>query len=384
MVAPTSQKADARPISFLLSDSRTNTTVSVPLTVRPEDLTRVEPALQTTIPTFGGAFVDDFGPGVTRIQIAGTTGWRGGADGDGLAQFTRLHQTVWTQWHQARQDALDAGQSVDGVKLIFSDALDDMVCVVAPASFTLKRNRSRPLLIMYDIALTVLSQDLDQPNPDDLDFTAASDPGASNALASGTDSLLDSSARIDALAPQVAGPTGFTSALGAYAGQATSLFRGVAAALNPASGVVDPTTAALIGLAGRVAVGGRNALFSYGALAGLDAITGLPVAQMAAAFENAACVLKNALTGRLYYPDYSGLYGASSCSSTVGGSPLSPLAGVNPFEVLTPVTTPPASLNAPGRGALEILTSSDPVLAPTPVGDLTSYLNSVGSGLVAT
>ena len=64
MTAPTSQKAGVRPISFVLVDGNAGTTVSISLSIRPEDLTRTEPTTATAQRTLGGAWVDNFGPGM--------------------------------------------------------------------------------------------------------------------------------------------------------------------------------------------------------------------------------------------------------------------------------------------------------------------------------
>src|SRR5258707_14379592 len=140
-MAPRSQKADKRPISFLLSDGITGQKIGISLAIRPEDLTRPEPSRMSATQTFGGAWVDNFGPGLGTLQISGHTGWREQPGiGDGEAAFILLHDGVYTAWHAKRAAAVKAGQSPDLVQLIYADVLDDICCVVAPLSFTLKRN----------------------------------------------------------------------------------------------------------------------------------------------------------------------------------------------------------------------------------------------------
>ena len=69
-------------------------------------------------------------------------------------------------------------------------------------------------------------------------------------------------------------------------------------------------------------------------------------------------------------PDYSALYGASTCSSTAGGAPLSPLRNVNAFELLAPVQAA-SYVTSEGLTALMSAAQSDPVLRPMSIADAT-------------
>jgi len=158
MIPPTSQKAGFRPISFLLSNGVTGTLTSIDLLIRPEELTRSAPSRLSATQTFGGAWVDNFGPGLVGINIAGHTGWRGGLFADGFELFQELKTTVFDQWHSQRAAAVAAGQDPAQIQLIFSDALDANVDIVVPNVFTLRRNRTRPLLMMYQIGMTVVGE----------------------------------------------------------------------------------------------------------------------------------------------------------------------------------------------------------------------------------
>lgn len=151
------QKADVRPISFTLQNQGGGGTISMDLVIRPEDLNRTEPSRLSTIQTLGGAWADNFGRGIGTVTIAGHTGWGQGGRPNGLGVFLALHDLVYTRWHAARAAAVDAGRDPDSVKLIFADALDEFVWVVAPQVFTLRRNKSRPLLSQYNIVLTWLA-----------------------------------------------------------------------------------------------------------------------------------------------------------------------------------------------------------------------------------
>ena len=69
-------------------------------------------------------------------------------------------------------------------------------------------------------------------------------------------------------------------------------------------------------------------------------------------------------------PDYSALYGASTCSSTAGGAPLSPLRNVNAFELLAPVQAA-SYVTSEGLTSLMSAAQSDPVLRPMSIADAT-------------
>lgn len=136
------------------------------LVIRPEELTRFEPSRLAVQQTLGGAWADSFDRGIIQIRISGTTGWHGGpADGgqlSGEAQFLLLRQTAFIQWHSQRAAIVAGGGDPSVVTLVFIDSLDGHVDVVAPKSFTLRRSKSRPLLMQYQIEMLVL-QDLATP-----------------------------------------------------------------------------------------------------------------------------------------------------------------------------------------------------------------------------
>lgn len=147
---PLSQTGAARPISFYLTIDGSQEP-SVDLLVRPEDLQWTEPARTSVNQSLGGAWVDNFGPGIPAITISGHTGWRPvGADMGWEGRFDDLYQQVWKKYHDAIAQLKDPTK----VKLEFVDVLDRRAAVVTPNQFVLKRNRSRPLLKQYNISMT--------------------------------------------------------------------------------------------------------------------------------------------------------------------------------------------------------------------------------------
>ena len=154
---PTSQRSGLRPISFVL-DNGGSIGSPVILKVRPEDLTRNEPARATVNQTLGrevSGWVDHFGEGLPSVSISGHTGWRdvAGSGVDGARAFDQLNQLVAHDFPAAKQAAIDRGSDPADVKLLFVDMLDDFAWSVVPTTFTLRRNKSSPLLYRYNISL---------------------------------------------------------------------------------------------------------------------------------------------------------------------------------------------------------------------------------------
>lgn len=100
--------------------------------------------------TLGGAWIDTFGPGIATINISGHTGWRTGAQWE--AEFKKLREVAFTGWHAA----VEASKDPEKEYLQFVDVLDSRCVYVVPLSFSLKRNKNRPLLAMYNISFSVI------------------------------------------------------------------------------------------------------------------------------------------------------------------------------------------------------------------------------------
>ena len=108
----------------------------------------------------------------------------------------------------------------------------------------------------------------------------------------------------------------------------------------------------------------RNVAWSVAALTGLPMGVKAQLQHLASAMHNCYCVLRNVFKVREALPDYSALYGASTCSSTAGGAPLSPLRNVDAFELLAPVQAASYVTSPEGLTALMSAAQSDPVLRP--------------------
>lgn len=383
MAAPT-QKADKRPISFVLHDTSKGTApVEVGLVIRPEDLTRTDTSRLSQVQTLGGAWLDNFGPGIPALQIAGHTGWGAGARPDGAAEFQKLYDTVYRKWHDLRAEAVKSGLDPDKVKLIFADGLDDFTWVVAPQNFILKRNRSRPLLSQYQINLTWVSDDVKE-TMDALAALKESDNAITVvAKRNGLESLAASIKKVvDALAANI---TGF---LGPIQKNVDRLLKMSAKALKAVNSILSSVTSVtgavsngLIGIATSLSRVAANVSHMIHSIIALPSRVKAQFMRVASAFENAFCILANIFKPRRFLPNYDDLYGASMCSSTVGGRPISRYDTENPFPALYPVQKPAVSVSSAAGAALSKLMMSDPVLAPLPANDLNAALDAVNGGI---
>jgi hypothetical protein len=387
---PDSQKLGDRPISFMLDNqSQGAPQAFVDLVIRPEELVRTDPSRLLVTQSLGGAWADSFGPGISQITISGHTGWRRREfdDDDGLARFARLKENVFDRWHDERERNQRQGIDPNQVKLIFSDALDDFSVVVAPMSFTLRRNKSRPLLAMYQISMLVLESDVEQnePFPAQFGFLGATSPmNALTKQAAGLTSMLGSVSFLSGAIPSIGSflPSSMAGILGpvqSLMGGSCSVFSAVASAVQAGSGIAGQ----LIGVASMAAQAGAAVFRTIGAIAQLPQVFQAQIMSVAAAYTNIYCVLRNALNQQQYFFDYSDLYGASNCSSTSGGRPISILADENPFYRVVPTLDPsPISITAPALTAFKQLATCDPVLAPMSLGSLQNAVSSAAGGLL--
>lgn len=380
---PRSQKADARPIGFLLHDLAAGTDpVAVTLIVRPEDLTKTDPSRLATQQTLGGAWVDSFGAGLTSIAISGHTGWRGSAvKGDGMAVFQDLHDTIFTRWHLLRADAVSNGQDPNLVKLIFADALDDYSAVVTPNNFSLRRSKSRPLLMQYQIGMTVVDEDIGIVGA----FQALSDQQkADAALESLQASIGTLSAESANLGPLDSALAGLGAASKQFTALSADVFKTVNGAVNAVQGEINSVVEPLVGVAANLALAGRNIFYTVSDLASLPSRLKASVMRIASAYNNVFCIFKNALKPANFYPNYSSLFGASTCSSTNGGSPISQFMNSNGLEAaFKPDSATSVSqfrINGIANNSMVGMGKTDVVNAPSSLTGLRDSMTNITSG----
>jgi hypothetical protein len=106
--------------------------------------------------------------------------------------------------------------------------------------------------------------------------------------------------------------------------------------------------------------------------------------QIGAAFNEVVCVFSNALRPGTTYEDYTGLYGASNCSSTTGGRMPSAFTNQNVFAVINPNAKQPVSLSGAAISSANAINRSDGVLMPLPTAEIGRHLDNINAGLVVT
>ena len=385
---PTSQKSGVRPISFILDDrANGDTLVHVPLVIRPEDLTVNEPQRVAVHQTLGqdvGGWIDHFGRGLPSCTIAGHTGWRmpDGSDLDGMGNYELLNKTVSQDYPALRQEAIDNGRDPADVRLLFVDTLDNFAWQVVPMNFVLRRNKSRALLFQYNITLQAVMTTVEAP------FI---EPVSQGEVENGVDSLDDASATLEDMKPEV--PSLIDRAVKAindaispigslvkdFMDVTTDVFGAVSSVIRTGRNAVGSVANNLIGIARDLAQSGVNIFRTISAINGIPDSLKAELDAVAAAYNEALCILSNSLRPRKVYDDYSGLYGASNCSSTTGGNPPSPYRNLNVFELIRPEVAP-YSFTPDAMTSISTLKQSDPVLFPLAVSEVGRSAGNIVSG----
>lgn len=380
--APTSQKI--RPISFILSDGG-GIRGSVTLPIRPEDLNRTEGSRSTVHQTMGRSpgpvgWVDNFGPALPSCSINGTTGWRVAESTgmDGFDSFEALNQLVQRDYHDAKQEHINAGLDPAFVQLIFVDTLDRFAWSVVPTQFVLRRSKSRPLLYQYQIALQAVSTDIELPSPDGV--VSGNQTAAVAALKSSSDAI---EAGVGGLSvPATLAPSTSLSSLMAFAKKAVGVFRAVADAITSVGHVADAAFSQLLSLAADLASVGLSVFRALVQVANLPLSMYQRALRIATNFNELVCIFANALKPKKVYEEYSPLYGASNCSSTTGGRKPSIYAGQNVFALMQPAAAGVGVTSAAAQ-SIAAVKYADPVLAPLPWVEVVRHADNIAQGVTA-
>lgn len=156
---------------------------TVILPINPEEFTLQRPERVSVVQTLGDPFVDEFGTGLTTINIRGTTGWRtrlalgskvgigalskgvgiGAAAVDGYEAYRQLHREIFDTYFSQRKEMIEVARDPDEVNLILLNTVDNLAFNVVPTEFRLLRSRSRPQLYQYDLNFTVKEDLSEQP-----------------------------------------------------------------------------------------------------------------------------------------------------------------------------------------------------------------------------
>ncbi len=377
MAAPPSQKY--RTIGFYLSGGGA-APVLFNFVIRPEDLTYPEPSRLSVQQTLGGAWADSFDRGLASLTLSGNHGWRGGALLSGEDLYAALRDTVFVQWHARRAAAVRAGQDPAGVTLQFNDSLDSIRVIVAPQNFTLRRSRSAPLLMRYQVDLTVLADADAATGLLDEIVSALSNPLRWLAGVTGLTST------VTAIQAQF---TGITNAIGGItAGAQTFLNTGVGILTSVGQtaanlrGQFDSTVSTLLTVGQSYAAAGANAFSALACDDTLPASQRIPLMSAAALLNDAACTLANSFNADQTLLDLTAIYGASTCSSTGGGDPPSLFTqqDVNPLASLYPTLAPPITVTPAAQQALATL-GGDPLALVGQHARIAALLGTAGGGV---
>jgi hypothetical protein len=317
---------------------------------------------------------------MATINISGHTGWRRAAapstnNDDGIARFTKLKSICYDAWHAARKNALAAGLDPQAtVQLIFSDKLDNFSSIVAPMDFILRRSRTRPLLMQYQISLMVLNDNIGGNVVPTI--PAAPSKNLPSTQASALASIGTSISTITSLANQA--NTFIKSNIAQPVAQFMFQTAGIFSAVQSAYSATGAVANSLIAVAQLSAQAGVNIFRSLAAIEQFPTFAEATLLQVVGAYTNAFCVLTNVLGAQAIYPDYSPLYGSSNCSSTSGGTPPSALAGLNPFDYVYPAgSSGPTVITPIAQTQLKAAAAIDPVLAPptsTTIGNMSGTI----------
>lgn len=383
---PSDQRAGVKPISFLLQNG-SEFGAPVALRIRPTDLNRTEPSRVNVTQTLGrevSGWADNFGEGLPSVVIAGHTGWRaGGSSGmDGAQSFEQLNKLITKDYHAAKQKAIDNGADPSTVKLLFIDMLDDFVWSVAPTSFVLRRSRTQPLLFQYNIALQAIATDIDNPLlivPD-----SSSLPAGLKALGSVIDKLEAMAGKINgwilsaiAFKDKLLAP--LAAAVKSFYDMSLRVFNAVNSVVSSVKNFISSTANSLINIAKDIAGVGVNIMRTISAIASLPGHLKSALMNVAGAFNEMACILKNSLKPRKVFEDYDGIYGSSNCSSTSGGRQSSSYTNMNAFSLMQDKR--PVTVSTAAQNSISDLNRSDPVLRPIALEDMGGKLDSVSSGI---
>jgi hypothetical protein len=358
-LAPSSQKD--KPIGFVLETGAL--TESHTLAIRPEDLSRSDPSRMTVQQALDGdGWIDNFGLGLGQISISGHTGWRPNQlDGlDWKSSFDKLNKVAFVDWHSARAAQAKKGNDPDIVRLIFADTLNGITSVVAPISFQLKRSKSRPLLMQYNIVLNVISRNAGDYGQ----YLLRKKQNVPDAM-SGLDSLTNGITTLNAkMADAISWmDTNILAPIAAFTAMTERVMGLVSSAIAMEGKLVGTLAAAAM----MISRAGANIFSTLGMIAGLPQRIKSQYMAVASIFTNFRCLMQNAFNLGKAIPDYSAFYGASVCSSTSGGRPLMPYSTTSSLVALAGGSVDGGARISPSSSAAMVtLSANDPVLAPLP------------------
>lgn len=382
---PSDQSSGARPISFVLIDP-TGGTVWVPLVIRPEDLSEKSPMRTTVVQTLGRdntGWADKFGPGLPEISITGNTGWRKlSSYGDGEAEFLRLKELLTKTMPDRVQTAINLGMDPSTVRLLFVDTLNSFTGAVEVINFELKRNKNSPLLFRYAVQLQTIDTRAKAPTID-LPFSGNMAGGLS-ALARNIGMLEGFAGNIegwanDAMRAVTEGWAPIGATVKRFMDMSNRVFSAVNRSVSAITGVVSGSAGLLINTAKDLAQIGTNITRTIASIKSIPQNLKQELGRVASAYQEVFCIFQNSLKPEPAYGDYSPMFGASNCSSTTGGRPMSAYANTNTFDQL-PAKDAPVAFNDSALTSMAMLKQFDPVSHQMAPSEIDRYVGQVVDG----
>lgn len=354
------------------------------LPIRPEEVTRTETPRVAVHQSLGrevSGWVDDFGPGLPTYALSGHTGWRESAFSgfDGATAFDVLNQMVAHDFPKAKQNAIDAGTDPELVRLILIDALNNFTGSVVPTQFVLRRSKSRPLLYQYNINMQVISADIDAPP---LILPNYGNPANGlQALARAITAIGSMDSFVSVTLRKVGSfLSPITSIIGSFTKMANKVFSTAMDLIKGAKNIVSGIVNQVVGIAGDIAKIGTTVFRLINTIMSLGDFMKSQVSRIGAAFNEVACIFSNALRPKPVYEQFEGIYGASNCSSTVGGTPPSIYSDANVFAMAAP-EKPAVIVSGNALASIAALKKMDPVLAPMSTPEVGRQLGFIVSGV---
>ena len=160
----------------------------------------------------------------------------------------------------------------------------------------------------------------------------------------------------------------------------SQIFGAVTSTISAVKNGIGQTVNNLVGIAKGIAQTGINIFRTVAAIKSLPGYLKHSLAQVAAAYTEAFCILRNSLRPRNTYDDYTGLYGASNCSSTTGGRPASAYVSSNAFALMQPEAQP-VDISPRAVSSMSSLNRYDPALAPVPIQTMGRYVTDINNGI---
>jgi hypothetical protein len=371
---PTSQKD--RPIGFAILESGRPLWTPLMLPIRPENLTITDPWRVTVHNTLGGAYADTFGRAAGVITLSGTTGWRGGEEA-----FTRLSDQ-FQLFNRLRQTRIENGLSPDAVELAYLDTLHNRTLVVALQSYTLQRSIGDPLRIRYHIQFAVLRDLSESTGIFDSILGALSHlSNALKALASGVEQLQKSGSVLAGLGRFIGG---LARAGAGFIDKVGTVVKRVVNGLRETGGKITQALEPFYRMAWELSLAGRNLFMAITGIANLPAAVVGEIGRIIGGFTALGCNLANAWNNMQTMFDVQALFGASNCSSTGGGLPVSSYIGTNPFSLMYPIAKP-AQLQSKDSQRISAETAQmDPIAHPLTMAQAAERARQMTAGIYLT